>query len=45
MDRLAREVEKALHVETIFGWVGLPYKSITSAEKTLDYSQRESMSR
>ncbi len=45
LNRLAREVEKALHMETIFGWVGLPYKSITSAEETLDHSQREGMSR
>jgi adenosylcobyric acid synthase len=44
LNRLAREVEKALHMETIFGWVGLPYKSITSAEETLDHSQREGMS-
>lgn len=45
MNRLAREVEKALHMETIFGWVGLPYKSITSVEEALDHSQREGMSR
>jgi adenosylcobyric acid synthase len=45
LNRLAREVEKALHMETIFGWVGLPYKSITSVEETLDHSQREGMSR
>jgi adenosylcobyric acid synthase len=43
LNRLACEVEKALHMETIFGWVGLPYKSITSVE-ALDSSQREGMS-
>lgn len=26
LDRLARDVEKALDMEAIFGWVGLPYK-------------------
>jgi adenosylcobyric acid synthase len=26
MNRLAREVEKALDMKTIFGWVGLPYE-------------------
>jgi len=44
LNRLAREVEKALHMETIFGWVGLPYKSTSSVE-VLDHSQREGMSR
>jgi adenosylcobyric acid synthase len=28
LDRLAREVEKALDMKTIFGWVGLPYAAI-----------------
>jgi adenosylcobyric acid synthase len=41
LNRLAREVEKALDMETIFGWVGLPYKGITSADGTLDPSQQE----
>jgi adenosylcobyric acid synthase len=45
LNRLAREVEKALHMETIFGWVGLPYKYIASVEETLDHSQREVTSR
>jgi adenosylcobyric acid synthase len=45
LNRLAHEVEEALHMETIFSWVGLPYKSITSAEEALDHSQREGMSR
>ncbi|HEX4664333.1 MAG TPA: cobyric acid synthase [Terriglobales bacterium] len=44
LNRLAREVEKALHMETIFGWIGLPYKSIASVEEALDHSQREGMS-
>ena len=45
LNRLAREVEKALHMETIFGWIDLPYKSITSVEEALDRSQREGVSR
>lgn len=45
MNRLAREVEKALDMETIFGWVSLPYKGIASAEGYLDCSQREGVAR
>ena len=45
LNRLAREVEKTLDMETIFGWVGLPYKSISSGQEVLDRSQREGMSR
>jgi adenosylcobyric acid synthase len=45
LNRLAREVEKALDMETIFGWVGLPYKGITSVEEALNPSQREGVSR
>jgi adenosylcobyric acid synthase len=44
INRLAREVEKALDMATIFGWVGLPYKSIAPVEETLDRSQREAVS-
>jgi adenosylcobyric acid synthase len=45
LNRLAGEVEKALDLRTIFGWVGLPYKGITSTQETLDRSQREGVSR
>jgi adenosylcobyric acid synthase len=45
LNRLAREVEKALDMKTIFGWVGLPYKDITSMEETLPRSQRVGASR
>jgi adenosylcobyric acid synthase len=45
LNRLAREVEKALDMETIFGWVGLPYKGITSVEEALNPSQGEGVSR
>jgi adenosylcobyric acid synthase len=41
LNRLAREVEKALDMETIFGWVGLSYKSTASAGATLDPPHRE----
>jgi adenosylcobyric acid synthase len=44
INRLAREVEKALDMATIFGWVGLSYKSIAPVEETLDRSQREAVS-
>jgi adenosylcobyric acid synthase len=45
LNRLAREVEKALHMETIFNWVGLPYKDIASVAEALNHSQREGVSR
>jgi adenosylcobyric acid synthase len=45
LNRLAREVEKALNMNTIFGWVGLTYKGITSAEENLDRSQYEGVAR
>jgi adenosylcobyric acid synthase len=45
LNRLAREVEKALDMEAIFGWVGLPYKGTTSIEEALNPSQREGVSR
>jgi adenosylcobyric acid synthase len=41
LNRLAREVENALDMETIFGWVGLPYRRIPSPEENLDRSQRQ----
>jgi adenosylcobyric acid synthase len=41
LNRLAREVENALDMETIFGWIGLPYSSIHPTEQTFDRLQRE----
>ncbi|MCU1248776.1 MAG: Cobyric acid synthase [Edaphobacter sp.] len=35
LDRLAREVEKALDMKTIFGWVGLSYQAMTSEELSI----------
>jgi adenosylcobyric acid synthase len=35
LDRLAREVEKALDIKTIFGWVGLSYQVMTSEELSI----------
>jgi adenosylcobyric acid synthase len=45
LNRLAREVENALDMQTVFGWVGLPYKGASSAEVDLDRSQREGVMR
>ena len=45
LNRLAHEVENALDMQTIFGWVGLAYKGVTSAEVNLDRSQREGVMR
>lgn len=45
LDRLAREVEKALDMETIFGWVGLSYRRFSSREKSLDRSQQTQQAR
>jgi adenosylcobyric acid synthase len=41
LNRLAREVEKALDMETIFGWTGLPFKGITSLEEASDHLRQE----
>ena len=41
LNRLAREVEKALDMEMIFGWVGLPYKHSSSTKENLDRSRVE----
>jgi adenosylcobyric acid synthase len=41
LNRLAREVETALDMETIFGWVGLPYKRAASDGESQDRSQRD----
>jgi adenosylcobyric acid synthase len=43
LNRLAHEVEKALDMKTIFGWVGLPYQGLASAEENRDRSQPESV--
>jgi adenosylcobyric acid synthase len=45
LNRLAREVEKALDMKTIFGWIGLPYKDAISAEENLGHSQCEGVAR
>lgn len=45
LNRLAREVEKALDMEAIFGWVGLPYSSIARAEAALSHPQQEGVAR
>jgi adenosylcobyric acid synthase len=44
LNRLAREVEKALDMETIFGWVGIPYKGVASVENDVPLT-RESAPR
>jgi adenosylcobyric acid synthase len=41
LNRLAREVEKALDMKTIFGWVGLTYKDINSTRENAVRSQVE----
>jgi len=41
LNRLAREVENALDMETIFGWVGLSYKKIGSVEEHPRHPQWE----
>jgi adenosylcobyric acid synthase len=45
LNRLAHEVEKALDMKTIFGWIALPYQGIASAEENRDRSQPESVQR
>jgi adenosylcobyric acid synthase len=41
LNRLAREVEKALDMKTIFSWVDLAYKGITPTEENLGRLQSE----
>jgi adenosylcobyric acid synthase len=41
LNRLAREVEKALDMETIFGWVGLAYKDVNSTRENIVGSRIE----
>jgi adenosylcobyric acid synthase len=45
LNRLAREVEKALDMDMIFGWIGLPYRGMASVEENLDRAQRDSATR
>jgi adenosylcobyric acid synthase len=45
LNRLAREVEKALDMKTIFGWVGLAYKDIHSTSENVVRSQIEGILR
>jgi adenosylcobyric acid synthase len=45
LNRLAREVERALDMTTIFGWVGLHYNGFASAEEVREASNREIVSR
>jgi adenosylcobyric acid synthase len=41
LNQLAREVENALDMGTIFGWVGLSYKGVASGESSLHCSRKE----
>jgi adenosylcobyric acid synthase len=45
LNRLAREVEKALDMKMIFGWVGLPYQDKDGTKENPDRSQIESVMR
>jgi adenosylcobyric acid synthase len=45
LNRLAREIEKALDMETIFSWVGLRYRNSATAGATFDPSYREGVTR
>jgi adenosylcobyric acid synthase len=45
LNRLAREVEKALDMKTIFGWVGLAYRDISSTRENIVRSQVEGVLR
>jgi adenosylcobyric acid synthase len=44
LNRLAREVERALDMKTLFSWVGLDYTDLASAEETREASHREIVS-
>jgi adenosylcobyric acid synthase len=39
LDRLAREVEKAMDMKKVFRWVGLPYRETNASRKNPDLSQ------
>lgn len=41
LNRLAREVEDAMDMEAIFGWVGLTYRKISCPEENVDRSQQQ----
>ncbi len=43
LNQLAREVEYALDMGTIFGWIGLSYNGVASGESGLRCSQKESV--
>jgi adenosylcobyric acid synthase len=43
LDRLAHEVEEALDIEAIFGWIGLPYRRNDSLRETFNRTQPESI--
>jgi adenosylcobyric acid synthase len=45
LNRLAREVERALDMTTIFSWVGLHYNGFVPAEEAREVSRRETVSR
>ncbi len=45
LNRLAREVERALDMTTIFSWVGLDYNGFVPAEEAREVSRRETVSR
>jgi adenosylcobyric acid synthase len=45
LNRLAHEVEKALDMETIFGWIGLPYRYTAATGVSPDRSRIESVER
>jgi adenosylcobyric acid synthase len=44
-NRLAREIENALDMETIFRWVGLSYKRISSSEENCDCPEQKGATR
>jgi adenosylcobyric acid synthase len=45
LNRLSREVEKALDMKAIFGWVGLAYKDINSTKENIVQWQIEDVLR
>ncbi len=45
LNRLAHEVEKALDMEKIFGWIGLPYRYTAATGVSPDRSRIESVER
>ena len=45
LNRLAREVENALDMEAIFGWIDLPYRRMAFPEENFDCSQQPGVTR